>query len=182
MWVLSCGTWDLVPWPGIKPRPPVLGMRSPSGRAVIRAREHKRKWVMDRKPRNGSRQIESKVPGGLDYRGRTVQVVLEAAMKSLVLWACLRAGPLLLRHNAWLSGGLIISWPHSFPCSFLLSTWSLQWGSLRLHESHSIAPSEASKVTYHQDTARGASKPDLRLGSEFFFYSSLGIAFPNFNS
>ena len=40
---------------------------------------------MDGEPCNGSRQIESKVPGGLDYRGRTVQVVLEAAMKSLVL-------------------------------------------------------------------------------------------------
>ena len=25
---LSCGMWDLVPQPGIKPRPPALGMRS----------------------------------------------------------------------------------------------------------------------------------------------------------
>ena len=181
VWGLSCGTWDLVTWPGIKPSPPVLGMRSPSGRTVIRGREHKRTWVTDGGHRNGSRHMESKIPGGLDYRGRTVPVILEAVVKSLVLWACLWAGPLLLRHNAGLSGGLIISWPHSFSCSFLLSTWSLQWGSLRLHESHSIAPSEASKVIYHQDTGRGASKPDLRLGSEFF-YSSLGIAFPNFNS
>ena len=27
MWTLSCGTWDLVPWPGIKPRSPALGAR-----------------------------------------------------------------------------------------------------------------------------------------------------------
>ena len=27
---VSCGTWDLVPWPGIKPRPPTLGALSPS--------------------------------------------------------------------------------------------------------------------------------------------------------
>ena len=25
---LSCGQWDLVPWPGIKPRPPELGAQS----------------------------------------------------------------------------------------------------------------------------------------------------------
>ena len=25
MLTLSCGMWDLVPWPGIKPRPPALG-------------------------------------------------------------------------------------------------------------------------------------------------------------
>ena len=25
MWTLSCGMWDLVPWPRIKPRPPALG-------------------------------------------------------------------------------------------------------------------------------------------------------------
>ena len=25
MQTLSCGMWDLVPWPGIKPRPPALG-------------------------------------------------------------------------------------------------------------------------------------------------------------
>ena len=25
MQILSCGMWDLVPWPGIKPRPPALG-------------------------------------------------------------------------------------------------------------------------------------------------------------
>ena len=25
---LSCGIWDLVPWPGIKPKPPALGARS----------------------------------------------------------------------------------------------------------------------------------------------------------
>ena len=25
---LSCGMWDLVPWPGIKPGPPALGVRS----------------------------------------------------------------------------------------------------------------------------------------------------------
>ena len=24
----SCGTWDLIPWPGIEPRPPAMGMRS----------------------------------------------------------------------------------------------------------------------------------------------------------
>ena len=23
----SCGTWDLVPWPGIKPQPPALGVQ-----------------------------------------------------------------------------------------------------------------------------------------------------------
>ena len=28
MQALSCGVWDLVPWPGIKPRPPALGARS----------------------------------------------------------------------------------------------------------------------------------------------------------
>ena len=29
MWtLLSCDMWDLVPWPGIKPRPPVLGAQS----------------------------------------------------------------------------------------------------------------------------------------------------------
>ena len=27
---LSCSMWDLVPWPGIKPRPPTLGAQSPS--------------------------------------------------------------------------------------------------------------------------------------------------------
>ena len=27
---LSCGTWDPVPRPGIEPRPPALGERSPS--------------------------------------------------------------------------------------------------------------------------------------------------------
>ena len=26
MQTLSCGMWDLVPWPGIKPRPPALGV------------------------------------------------------------------------------------------------------------------------------------------------------------
>ena len=25
MWALSCGVWNLVPWPGIKPSPPGLG-------------------------------------------------------------------------------------------------------------------------------------------------------------
>ena len=25
---VSCGMWDLVPWPGIEPRPPALGLRS----------------------------------------------------------------------------------------------------------------------------------------------------------
>ena len=29
MQTLSCGMWDQVPWPGIKPRPPVLGDQSP---------------------------------------------------------------------------------------------------------------------------------------------------------
>ena len=28
MQTLSCVTWDLVPWPGLKPRPPALGARS----------------------------------------------------------------------------------------------------------------------------------------------------------
>ena len=28
MQILSCGMWDLVPWPGIKPRPPALGGQS----------------------------------------------------------------------------------------------------------------------------------------------------------
>jgi len=27
---LSCSMWDLVPWPGIKPKPPALGAQSPS--------------------------------------------------------------------------------------------------------------------------------------------------------
>ena len=27
---LRCGMWDLVPWPGIQPRPPALGVQSPS--------------------------------------------------------------------------------------------------------------------------------------------------------
>ena len=26
--IFSCGIWDLVPWPGIKPRPPVFGVGS----------------------------------------------------------------------------------------------------------------------------------------------------------
>ena len=30
MWTLSCGLWDLVPRPGIKPGPPELGVRRPS--------------------------------------------------------------------------------------------------------------------------------------------------------
>ena len=25
IWTCSCGMWDLVPWPGIEPKPPVLG-------------------------------------------------------------------------------------------------------------------------------------------------------------
>ena len=28
MQILSCGVWDLVPWPGIKPGPPALGAQS----------------------------------------------------------------------------------------------------------------------------------------------------------
>ena len=28
LWALSCSLWDLVPWPGIEPRPSALGMRS----------------------------------------------------------------------------------------------------------------------------------------------------------
>ena len=28
MWTFSCSMWDLVPWPGIKPRPPALGAQS----------------------------------------------------------------------------------------------------------------------------------------------------------
>ena len=28
MWTLSCGMWDLVPQPGMEPRPPALGARS----------------------------------------------------------------------------------------------------------------------------------------------------------
>ena len=28
MQTLSCGMWDLVPWPGIEPRPPALGVQS----------------------------------------------------------------------------------------------------------------------------------------------------------
>ena len=28
MWTLSCGIWDLVPWPGIKPGPSILGVQS----------------------------------------------------------------------------------------------------------------------------------------------------------
>ena len=27
-WTLSCGTWDLFPWPGVEHRPPALGVRS----------------------------------------------------------------------------------------------------------------------------------------------------------
>ena len=30
MWALSCGMWDLVPWPGIKSGAPVLGAWNPS--------------------------------------------------------------------------------------------------------------------------------------------------------
>ena len=40
---------------------------------------------MDGGHRNGSRHTEPKIPGGLDYRGRTVPVILEAVVKSLVL-------------------------------------------------------------------------------------------------
>ena len=29
-WTLSCSIWDLVPWPGIKHRPPALGAQIPS--------------------------------------------------------------------------------------------------------------------------------------------------------
>ena len=28
MWTLNCSLWDLVPWPGIEPRPPALGAQS----------------------------------------------------------------------------------------------------------------------------------------------------------
>ena len=28
MWTLGCSTWNLVPWPGIEPGPPVLGVQS----------------------------------------------------------------------------------------------------------------------------------------------------------
>ena len=28
--IFSCSVWDLVPWPGIKPRPPALGTQNPS--------------------------------------------------------------------------------------------------------------------------------------------------------
>ena len=31
---LSCGMWDLVPWPGIKPEPPALGVWSLSHRTI----------------------------------------------------------------------------------------------------------------------------------------------------
>ena len=27
-WTLSCSMWDVVPWPGIEPRPPALGVQS----------------------------------------------------------------------------------------------------------------------------------------------------------
>lgn len=27
-WTLSCRMWDVVPWPGIEPRPPALGLQS----------------------------------------------------------------------------------------------------------------------------------------------------------
>ena len=39
MWTLSCCTWDLVPWPGIKPRPPALGAWSLSHRPPGRSPE-----------------------------------------------------------------------------------------------------------------------------------------------
>ena len=32
MWALSCGTWELVPWPGIEPRTPALEAQSLSQR------------------------------------------------------------------------------------------------------------------------------------------------------
>ena len=32
--IFSCGMWDLVPWPGIEPRPPVLGVRRLSHRTT----------------------------------------------------------------------------------------------------------------------------------------------------
>ena len=28
MWTLSCGRWEVVPWPGSRPRPPALAMQS----------------------------------------------------------------------------------------------------------------------------------------------------------
>ena len=34
MWTLSCGMWDLVPWPRIEPRPCTLGTQSPSHRTT----------------------------------------------------------------------------------------------------------------------------------------------------
>ena len=34
MWTLSCSTWDLVLWPGIKPRPPALGVQNFSHRTT----------------------------------------------------------------------------------------------------------------------------------------------------
>ena len=30
IWTLSCNLWDLVPWPGMEPGPPALGVWSPS--------------------------------------------------------------------------------------------------------------------------------------------------------
>ena len=32
--IFSCGIWDLVPWPGIKPRPPALGVQNLSHRTT----------------------------------------------------------------------------------------------------------------------------------------------------
>ena len=68
---LSCSMWNLVPWPGIEPEPPLLGvLTSPldhrgspwcSFVQMRRLRDWKVRWlVQDRKVRSGAREYELK--------------------------------------------------------------------------------------------------------------------------
>ena len=46
MWTLSCGMWHLVPWPGIKLRPPAFGLQKPSHWITCKVPQcHCFKWV-----------------------------------------------------------------------------------------------------------------------------------------
>ena len=44
MWTLSCGTWDLVPWPGMEPMATALGVRSVSHWTTREVPLHFKMW------------------------------------------------------------------------------------------------------------------------------------------
>lgn len=119
--------------------------RETEGGALIRAREHRRRGILEGEPWwFSSEQMEPKGPVGLDYRCKTRQVVLKSlwnpgALGLTVAWASASVAYYLALWWPWITWS---TWPHNFSCSFLPSTWYSQWSSLRLHGSHSTALSE----------------------------------------